>query len=88
MLGKGEEELPYFPSTRATDEMIEECAEVVPPPQGKQKTVDYVKESYDCFSSLNTEMQALARSFTFKYGKEDTNKSETEQITMSQCRRH
>ncbi len=88
VLGKGEEELPYLPSTRATDEMIEECAEVVHPPQGKQKAVDYVKESYDYFSSLSTEMQAIARSFTFKYGKEDDNKiewrilSETEQITV------
>ena len=43
VLGKGEEELPYLPSTRATDEMIEECAEVVNPTQGKQKTVDYVR---------------------------------------------
>jgi hypothetical protein len=88
VLGKGEEELPYLPSTRETDEMIEECAQVVPPTQGRQKTVDYVKESYDYFSSLSLEMQAIARSFTFKYGKEDENKiewrilSEAEQITV------
>jgi hypothetical protein len=56
LLGKGEEELPELPSTRATNEMIEECAEVVPPPPGKQKAVDYVKESYDYLSSLSTEM--------------------------------
>jgi hypothetical protein len=88
VLGKGEEELPYLPSTRATDEMIEECAEAVPPSLGKQKAVDYVKESYDYFSSLSTEMQAIAKSFTFKYGKEEEDKiewrilSESEQITV------
>lgn len=87
-MGKGEEELPYLPSTTATEEMIEECAEVVDTPQGKQKAVHYVKESFDYFSSLSTEMQAIARSFTCKYGKEDNNKiewrilSETEQITV------
>jgi hypothetical protein len=55
---------------------------VVPPPQGKQTTFDYVKESYDYFSSLSTEMQAIARSFTFKYGIELRILSETEQITV------
>ena len=44
----------------------EECVGVIPLPPVKQKAVDYVKASYNYFSSLRTEMQALARSFIFK----------------------
>ena len=63
---KGEEELPYLPSTRATDDLIEECAEVVPPTSGKQKAVGFVQESQNYFPFLGTEMLAIAKSFTFK----------------------
>ena len=60
--GKGKIELPYIPSTSAKDEMIEECADVdFPPPQRKQTAVNYVKEPYDYFSSLSTEMPAITR---------------------------
>ena len=71
-----------------TDELIDECIQVVSPTTGQQKAVDFVQESYNFFSCISTEMQAIAKSFTIKYGKEEDGKiewrilSETEQITV------
>ena len=76
VLGKGEEELPYLPSSKAEEEMIDECAEISQQSSGKQKAVDYAAESYKYFSSLSPEMKAIAKSFIFKYGKEDVDKIE------------
>lgn len=62
LLGKGDKELHYLPSSRADKKMIEECAEVDPLPSGKQMAVDYASESYHFIFSLSLATQAIVKS--------------------------
>jgi hypothetical protein len=49
VMGRGEEKLPYLTSTMATDELIDECTEVVSPSSGQQKALILFK-SHTIFS--------------------------------------
>ena len=84
VLGKSEEELPYLPSSKAEEEMIDEFAEISPQSSGKRKTVDYAAESCTYFSLLRPEMQAITKSFIFKHGKEDVDKIEWNILSESE----
>ena len=53
--------------------MIKECAVLSPQAPGKKKAEE---DSYKYMSSLSPEMQAIAKSFTFKYGKDKEDKIE------------
>ena len=71
MLAKGEEEAPYLPTLKTVDDMIEECTKARDCESSKRKAVDYAAETINKFTSQSMELQAIVKSFPFKFGNKE-----------------
>jgi hypothetical protein len=96
VLKKGEEELPYTSRDQETAEMIDECGKFDPqdweedaadPDESQASSSkpppknNYADQSYNDFLALDRPLQATAKTFTCKFGKEDKEKIEWRILT-------
>jgi hypothetical protein len=92
VLKKGEEELPYTHKDQETEDMIEECGKFNPQdweeddvdPNESQHAKQSKEQSYNDFLALGRPLQATAKTFTYKFGKEDKDKIEWRILTPEQ----